>query len=160
MPWQPCSYKPCCLHAPHTHSQVWDDELARLANFWAANCEYMRNEHRHDQSSDYDYVGENVAATGKPVTNTCTCTCIIFSQACTNIRENISDHNSLGCKRPPGLDVNQSLNAQDAFQLCWSDRKYFNFRYKKLTRKDTDHTNLVFRSMLQTFLLSFYIHNT
>ena len=25
----------------------------------------MRNEHRHDQSTNYDYVGENVAATGK-----------------------------------------------------------------------------------------------
>ena len=25
------------------------------------------------------------------------------------------NHDSLGCKQPPGLDVNQSLNAQDAF---------------------------------------------
>ena len=28
----------------------------------------MRNEHRHDQSEDYDYVGENIAATGEPHT--------------------------------------------------------------------------------------------
>ena len=29
----------------------------------------MRNEHRHDQSNDYDYVGENIAATGQSHTN-------------------------------------------------------------------------------------------
>ena len=36
------------------------------------------------------------------------------------------NHNSLGCEQPPGLDVNQSLIAQDAFlphQLHWSDRE-------------------------------------
>jgi hypothetical protein len=41
----------------------WDEDLARLAQYYSANCEYMRNEHRHDQSEDYDYVGENIAAT-------------------------------------------------------------------------------------------------
>lgn len=47
--------------------QSWDNDLARLAQYWAANCEYEHNEHRHDQSEEYDYVGENVAATGKQV---------------------------------------------------------------------------------------------
>ena len=46
--------------------QEWNDELARLAQYWSANCELMHNEHRHDQSEEYDYVGENVAATGNP----------------------------------------------------------------------------------------------
>ena len=45
--------------------QEWDSELARLAQYSSAKCEYMRNEHRHDQSTDYDYVGENIAATGE-----------------------------------------------------------------------------------------------
>ena len=54
------------------HSQEWDEDLARLAQFYSANCEYMRNEHRHDQSDDYDYVGENIAATGEPHTQVAT----------------------------------------------------------------------------------------
>ena len=45
--------------------QVWDSELARQAQYTSAQCEYMRNEHRHDQSTQYDYVGENIAATGE-----------------------------------------------------------------------------------------------
>lgn len=43
--------------------QVWDQELATLAMFWAVNCEVMSNENRHEQSSEFDYVGENMGAT-------------------------------------------------------------------------------------------------
>ena len=42
--------------------QVWDDELAYMAQFWAANCEYELNENRNSQSTNYDYVGESLAA--------------------------------------------------------------------------------------------------
>ena len=45
--------------------QEWDDELARQAQYSSAVCEFMRNEHRHDQSNHYDYVGENIGATGE-----------------------------------------------------------------------------------------------
>ena len=54
--------KPCVCFL---FSKEWDTELARLAQYSSANCEYTRNEHRHDQSNEYDYVGENIAATGQ-----------------------------------------------------------------------------------------------
>ena len=40
--------------------------------------------------------------------------CYMYNVVCMYMRipEN---HNSLGCEQPPGLDVNQSLIAQDAF---------------------------------------------
>lgn len=34
-----------------------------MAQFTAATCRYMENEDRHSQSADFDYVGENFAAT-------------------------------------------------------------------------------------------------
>ena len=34
---------------------------------------------------------------------------------CTHMRISVN-HNSLGCKQPPGLDVKQSLNEQDMFR--------------------------------------------
>ena len=42
--------------------QVWDEELAYMAQFWAANCEYELNENRNAQAGMYDYVGESLAA--------------------------------------------------------------------------------------------------
>ena len=65
--------------------------------------------------------------------HTCTCihTCVRYIQ-CTHYMGTLpshwtgplqkpkvhihENHNSLGCEQPPGLDVNQSLNAQDTFQ--------------------------------------------
>ena len=44
------------------HPQVWDDELALLAQFWSVMCEMMPNENRHEQSTEYDYVGQINAA--------------------------------------------------------------------------------------------------
>ena len=41
-----------------------------------------------------------------PVADTCTCTCARV----------IKNHNSLGCERPSGLDVEQSPNAQNTFR--------------------------------------------
>lgn len=44
--------------------QQWDDELAALAQFWSVNCMLEPNEKRHDQSSEYDYIGEIQAGSG------------------------------------------------------------------------------------------------
>lgn len=44
-------------------TQEWDNELADLSQFYSALCEGMPNEDRHDQSTDPDFVGENLAAT-------------------------------------------------------------------------------------------------
>lgn len=41
----------------------WDNELADLSQFYSALCEGMPNEDRHDQSTEFDFVGENLAAT-------------------------------------------------------------------------------------------------
>ncbi len=38
--------------------QEWDTELALLAQFWAVGCMIEPNEQRHEQSTNYDYVGE------------------------------------------------------------------------------------------------------
>ena len=57
-------------HAHHCHTcacasflQVWNDQLASLALFWAASCEFMLNEDRNGQSSEYAYIGQTMAAT-------------------------------------------------------------------------------------------------
>ena len=42
-------------------TQEWDDELAYIAQFWATNCYYGYNDRRDFQSSEFDYVGENMA---------------------------------------------------------------------------------------------------
>ena len=47
----------CCM-------QEWDEQLAALAQFWAVNCELEPNENKHEQSTDYDYVGEILHASG------------------------------------------------------------------------------------------------
>lgn len=43
--------------------QEWDTNLAYDAEFWADNCVYDYNEDRHDQSTEFDYVGQNIIAT-------------------------------------------------------------------------------------------------
>ena len=43
---------------PRLDLQEWDDGLAALAQFWAVSCMMEANENRHEQSVDYDYVGE------------------------------------------------------------------------------------------------------
>ena len=46
-----------------SHTKEWSDELGYIAQFWAIGCEYMANENRHDQSQDFDVVGESRLAT-------------------------------------------------------------------------------------------------
>ena len=43
--------------------QEWDTNLAYDAEFWADYCVYEYNEDRHDQSTEFDYVGQNILAT-------------------------------------------------------------------------------------------------
>ena len=40
-----------------------------MAQFWAAGCEYEENEMRHSQSTQFDYVGESLAATASYTVN-------------------------------------------------------------------------------------------
>lgn len=42
---------------------AWDVTMAYNAEFWADNCQYEYNEDRHDQSTKYDYIGQNILAT-------------------------------------------------------------------------------------------------
>ena len=49
--------------------QAWDSNLAYSAELWAEECEYDYNEDRHDQSSEYDYVGQNILATDEQSVN-------------------------------------------------------------------------------------------
>ncbi len=44
-------------HLPFT-LQEWDNELAALSQFWAVSCTIEANENRHEQSLEFDYVGE------------------------------------------------------------------------------------------------------
>ena len=48
---------------PPSDSQVWNDELAQLAQNYAEMCNNVHNSDRHDQSSSFTFVGENLAAT-------------------------------------------------------------------------------------------------
>lgn len=43
--------------------------MAYNAEFWADNCQYEYNEDRHDQSTEYDYVGQNIVATDENSVN-------------------------------------------------------------------------------------------
>lgn len=43
--------------------------MAYLAQFWASGCEYMENEDKNTQSTAFDYVGENFAATASYTVN-------------------------------------------------------------------------------------------
>ena len=54
---------------------MWDDELALLAQFWAVNCEMMPNENRHEQSTEFDYVGQT---NGGSLNNTINLTAMVF----------------------------------------------------------------------------------
>lgn len=47
----------------------WDDDLAYIAQFWAANCHYSLNKYRSHQSSEFDYVGETIANTTNSYVN-------------------------------------------------------------------------------------------
>ena len=49
--------------------QVWDEQLSYLSQYWAVRCEYILNENRHEQDSNYDYVGENIAGSANYTTN-------------------------------------------------------------------------------------------
>ena len=40
-----------------------------MAQFWAAGCEYEENEMRHSQATQFDYVGESLAATASYTVN-------------------------------------------------------------------------------------------
>lgn len=43
--------------------------MAYNAEFWAGNCRYEYNEDRHDQSTEYDYIGQNIIATDEQSVN-------------------------------------------------------------------------------------------
>lgn len=43
--------------------------MAYSAYYWADGCEYGYNEDRHDQSTKYDYVGQNIVATDESSVN-------------------------------------------------------------------------------------------
>ena len=43
--------------------------MAYNAEFWADNCQYEYNEDRHDQSSEFDYIGQNIVATDETSVN-------------------------------------------------------------------------------------------
>lgn len=43
--------------------------MAYNAEFWAGNCRYEYNEDRHDQSTEYDYIGQNIVATDEQSVN-------------------------------------------------------------------------------------------
>lgn len=49
--------------------QAWDSTMANNADYWADNCQYEYNEDRHDQSTEYDYVGQNIVATDEQSVN-------------------------------------------------------------------------------------------
>lgn len=49
--------------------QEWDDELAALSQFWAVSCTMEANEDRHEQSLDFDYVGEITYGTANYTVN-------------------------------------------------------------------------------------------
>ena len=71
--WLYHSFKVNPLHT--VFLQVWDDELALLAQFWAVNCELMPNENRHEQSTEFDYVGQLNSAS---LNNTINLTSLVF----------------------------------------------------------------------------------
>lgn len=43
-------------------TQEWDEDLAAIASNYAQECTFNYNPHRHDLSSSFSYVGENIAA--------------------------------------------------------------------------------------------------
>ena len=43
--------------------QEWNDELSYLAQFWSTECTLTVDEERSIQSSEFDYVGQNMADT-------------------------------------------------------------------------------------------------
>ena len=43
--------------------------MASNAEYWAIECQYEYNEDRHDQSTEYDYVGQNILATDEESVN-------------------------------------------------------------------------------------------
>lgn len=45
------------------HLQVWNDELAGVAQAYAANCMFEFNTNRATQQATFTNVGENIAAT-------------------------------------------------------------------------------------------------
>ncbi len=49
--------------------QEWNQELSYLAQFWASQCEYVENEDRHAQSTEFDYIGQTMAATASYTVN-------------------------------------------------------------------------------------------
>jgi len=53
----------------HLCFQEWDDKLAALSQFWAVSCTMEANENRHEQSQDYDYVGEITYGTANYTVN-------------------------------------------------------------------------------------------
>ena len=53
----------------HSGCQAWDTNLAYSADFWADECQYELNEDRHDQSTEYDYIGQNILATDESSVN-------------------------------------------------------------------------------------------
>ena len=43
--------------------------MASNAEYWAIGCQYEYNDDRHDQSTEYDYVGQNILATDEESVN-------------------------------------------------------------------------------------------
>lgn len=55
-----------CSTIVHPPIQIWDPELADIAQEFAELCIFDHNPERHEKSSEFDFVGENLAATTKP----------------------------------------------------------------------------------------------
>lgn len=49
--------------------QVWNDELASLAQNYAGQCIFDHNQLRSNQQSSFSYVGENLAISSSPRAN-------------------------------------------------------------------------------------------
>ena len=47
-------------------SQIWNDELAQVAQSYAEQCVFAHNSERSSQSPSFQFVGENLAARTGP----------------------------------------------------------------------------------------------
>lgn len=94
---------------------VWDEQLSYLSQYWAVRCEYILNENRHEQDSNYDYVGENIAGSANYTTNL---TAMVFNWY---FEGRLYDYSTAACTDDDGNEEEEGCESYT--QLVWANTR-------------------------------------
>ena len=93
-------------------TQEWNDELASIAQTYAAQCRFEHNDQRNSQSPSYTFVGENIFVTSSQSAD--------YTGAVRDWYNEVADYDysTNGCSRVCGHYTQVSHGREEACRNC------------------------------------------